>query len=69
MEKPLDQSATDYWRDIDFDELQRLIQRMRAVRIADAKLVREIEALGQDEPNDPLQTQAHVSRRTDLGPL
>ncbi len=69
MEKPLDQSNANYWRDMDFAELQQLIQRMRAVRLADAKLVREIEALGHDEPPEFPQALTRPLKRSVLGPL
>ena len=61
MEKPFIRTV-DYWR-MDFDELQQLVERMRAIREADAKLVREFDSLSQDEPRDRSQAQTDPPNR------
>ena len=53
----------DRWLNLDYVQLQQLVQRMRAFRESDAKLIREIENLnreGGDSPSDGrLQHELH----------
>ena len=57
MDQALDLGAVDPWCDLDVEQLQELVQRMRAIRRADARLARAIEDL-DDFRQDPVTAQS-----------
>ena len=63
MDQALDLGIVDAWCDVDVEQLQQLVQRMRAIRRADARLARAIEELSWDAPRGaltPAQTTSEV---------